>query len=89
MLFLYGLDDDFASQFDRARDDALGRAIDRRSAQVAVEVVDGRLDGLGSVAVQETFLRTVLAWIGTLDIPAGEGEQSAEDRIRIPTSSRS
>jgi hypothetical protein len=24
-----------------------------------------------------------------LDIPAGEGEQSAEDRIRIPTSSLS
>ena len=89
VLFLYGLDDDFASQFDRARDDALGRAIDRRSTQVAVEVVEGRLDGLGSVAVQETFLSTVLAWIAALDIPAGEGEQSAEDRIRIPTSSLS
>lgn len=89
VLFLYGRDDDFASQFDQARDDALGRAIQRQSAQVAVQLVDGRLDGLGGVAVQETFLRTVLAWIATLNFPTGDVEQPTEDRVRIPTSTRS
>jgi pimeloyl-ACP methyl ester carboxylesterase len=66
VLFLYGTEDNDHVEFEQARAGALGRLLERGSATVKVEVVEGSVHGLDRVDVQELFLDRVETFVASL-----------------------
>lgn len=62
VLIVYGTDDDFYAQFQKAQAGALGVLTTSSAIEVDATVV-GRLHGYPSVAVQEAFVQRAAAWL--------------------------
>ena len=62
VLFVYGRDDPYGADFERARATALGPLLAEAGGLVEVTVVPGRVHGLTSVETQEAMIAAVEAW---------------------------
>ncbi|MDT5349566.1 MAG: hypothetical protein QOH91_2853, partial [Mycobacterium sp.] len=64
-LFVYGSEDSYYGDFQRARHTRL-EALFSDDSSLALEVLPGELHGLGRVRSQELFMRATLNWIAQL-----------------------
>lgn len=62
VLFVYGLDEGFYREFQRARSETLGALLEE-SPGIEVRTVDGDAHGLTTLAVQDAVLEATVGWI--------------------------
>jgi dienelactone hydrolase len=63
VLLVFGTDDAFLEDFERARTGPLGQLLDRAGDLVRVEILDGRVHGLTTRAGQDAMMRSATAWL--------------------------
>jgi len=78
MLLIYGTGDDFYPDFELARTGELGRSIDRAGARAQVVIIDARVHGFRTIAVQQEVIDVVTEWMAKLQTGA---EHPAGDRV--------
>ena len=66
VLMMFGIDDGEKAEFDQARTGTLGELLDRAADRVTVSMHEGRIHGLGSVAVQEGVIAEIERWVGRI-----------------------
>jgi alpha/beta superfamily hydrolase len=66
VLFVYGEDDPYRSDFETARQGALGRLVDDAGDSVRIETVPGKVHGLTSRATQDAVLAVIDDWSNAL-----------------------
>jgi pimeloyl-ACP methyl ester carboxylesterase len=64
VLLLYGEHDDFYEDFERARRGRLGKVLAQAGTRVEIEVVEGKLHGLTTLAAQDIVVERSTAWLG-------------------------
>jgi hypothetical protein len=74
VLVVYGRDDPYGRDFETARAGDLGRLLERAGGRVRVEVVNGRVHGVTSLATQEAVLAAVVDWAATDLLDAVEAD---------------
>ena len=75
VLLVYGPDDPYYEDLCRAREGALGPVFDRGNGVIELDLVEGRVHGLTTVAVQEAAAASTTRWL--LDL-AGRRREPAE-----------
>jgi dienelactone hydrolase len=66
-LFLYGTEDGLLERFERAREGRLGATLERPGSTIELEMIDGRVHDLTTLAVQHAFVQRVEAWLARLE----------------------
>jgi len=68
LLFLYGRDENFYEEFERARRGELRDLLAGHQDTIAVEIVEGVVHGFTTLAVQEQVMARALSWIQTVTV---------------------
>lgn len=63
LLLLYGEDDDYRQDFERARRGRLGEVLAAASDTIEIHVLPGRIHGLTRISVQRGVTESLLAWL--------------------------
>ena len=77
LLFLYGRDENFYKEFERACRGELTDLLTGNESVVAVEIVEGVIHGFTTLAVQEQVMARALSWIETVALSAAQTIPSA------------
>jgi pimeloyl-ACP methyl ester carboxylesterase len=81
ILMVYGTDEPFYADFVEGRAGPLGSVLDRGADLVRISVVEGRVHGLTSTAVQDAVLDEVEQWLDT--VVARRARSSVETRDAV------
>ncbi len=72
LFFLYGREESFYEEFERARRGELRDLLTGHESAVAVEIVEGVVHGFTTLAVQEQVMAQALSWIQTVALSAAQ-----------------
>lgn len=68
VLLVFGREEDFHLDFQRARAGRLGEVLDRSAGRVTVTVIEGNAHGLGTLAVQDEVVAAIDAWMASVPV---------------------